>query len=80
VRALKALEAAGLIEMRWMMPAHTGRLTELSADARRLVGLWPTPRTSFDRLLAALEREADAGRLRRPGKRRSRLRGAQQRQ
>jgi predicted ArsR family transcriptional regulator len=54
-RSLKALEDAGLIEVRWVMPARAGRVVRVSAGARQLVGMWPNPETAFDRILAALE-------------------------
>lgn len=60
-RALKALELEGLIEVGWTMPAHGARVKRISGDARRLVGLWPTPESAFDRMIMALEAIAEHG-------------------
>lgn len=45
--------------MRWVMPAHAGRVKRVSAEARQLVGLWPTPETALDRMIAALDAIAE---------------------
>lgn len=54
-RALRALEAEGLIEVRWTMPQQGARVVRISGEARRVVGLWPSPETGLDRMIAALE-------------------------
>lgn len=59
MRALRALESDGLVEVRWVMPARAGRVTRVSGEARRLVGVWPTPDTALDRMIQALEAIAD---------------------
>jgi hypothetical protein len=54
VAAAKALAAAGYIEP---LTNHAGdivRITAISAEARRLAGLWPTPQGEWDRLLEQL--------------------------
>jgi hypothetical protein len=54
VAAAKALAAAGYIEP---LTNHAGdivRVTAISAEARRLAGLWPTPQGEWDRLLEQL--------------------------
>ena len=59
VVAAKALAAAGLIEP---LTNHAGdivRITAISAEARRLAGLWPTPQGEWDRLLEQLTVRAD---------------------
>jgi len=54
-RAARALEDEGLISVVWSMPARAARISGIDGRARRLVGLWPTPETAFDRIVAALE-------------------------
>ncbi|MCW2701747.1 MAG: uncharacterized protein JWQ45_3282 [Blastococcus sp.] len=52
--AAKALASAGYIEP---LTNHAGdivRITAISAEARRLAGLWPTPQGEWDRLLEQL--------------------------
>ncbi|RBY90618.1 hypothetical protein [Blastococcus sp. TF02A-26] len=54
VAAAKALASAGYIEP---LTNHAGdivRITAISAEARRLAGLWPTPRGEWERLLEQL--------------------------
>lgn len=59
-RALKALEAEGLVTVRWVMPSTHARVVEISGQARRLVGLWPpAPADGVERMFAALEAIAD---------------------
>src|SRR4051812_26966289 len=53
--AARALEADGYVELRLVMPAKAGRIVQISGEARRQVGLWPTPSTALDRMIAALE-------------------------
>jgi hypothetical protein len=51
IAAAKALASAGYIEP---LTNHAGdivRITAISAEARRLAGLWPTPQGEWDRLL-----------------------------
>ena len=58
VVAAKALASAGYIEP---LTNHAGdivRVTAISAEARRLAGLWPTPQGEWDRLLEQVEARA----------------------
>ena len=58
VVAAKALASAGYIEP---LTNHAGdivRITAISAEARRLAGLWPTPQGEWDRLLEQLDSRA----------------------
>jgi hypothetical protein len=58
VSAAKALAAGGYIEP---LTNHAGdivRITAISAEARRLAGLWPTPQGEWVRLLEQLEARA----------------------
>jgi hypothetical protein len=58
IAATKALAAAGYIEP---LTNHAGdivRITAISAEARRLAGLWPTPQGEWDRLLEQLTARA----------------------
>ncbi|HEY0560977.1 MAG TPA: hypothetical protein VGD03_11870 [Frankiaceae bacterium] len=59
VAAAKALASAGYIEP---LTNHAGdivRITAISAEARRLAGLWPTPQGEWDRLLEQLAARAE---------------------
>ena len=59
VAAAQALAAAGYIEP---LTNHAGdivRITAISAEARRLAGLWPTPQGEWDRLLEQLTARAE---------------------
>ena len=56
---LRALEAEGLITVKWLMGAGAARVPEISGDARRILGTWPTPATALDRMIAALEQVAE---------------------
>ena len=59
VVAAKALASAGYIEP---LTNHAGdivRVTAISAEARRLAGLWPTPQGEWDRLLEQLAARAE---------------------
>ena len=95
VAAAQALAAAGYIEP---LTNHAGdivRITAISAEARRLAGLWPTPQGEWDRLRRAadgpgrarptdVERQrwrafADAADGGRPGRRRAADVGADRR-
>ena len=58
IAAAQALAAAGYIEP---LTNHAGdivRITAISAEARRLAGLWPTPQGEWDRLLEQLTARA----------------------
>jgi hypothetical protein len=54
VAAANALAGAGYVET---LTNHV-RVTGVSAEARRLVGLWPTPQGEWDRLLEQLATRA----------------------
>ena len=59
IAAAKALVATGYAEA---LTNHSGdivRITGISAEARRLAGLWPTPQGEWDRLLEQLTTRAD---------------------
>ena len=59
VAAAKALAAAGYIEP---LTNHAGdivRITGISAEARRLAGLWPTPQGEWERLLEQAQTRAE---------------------
>ncbi|SEL11104.1 hypothetical protein SAMN04515665_108119 [Blastococcus sp. DSM 46786] len=58
IAAAKALASAGYIEP---LTNHAGdivRITAISAEARRLAGLWPTPQGEWERLLEQLAARA----------------------
>jgi hypothetical protein len=58
IAAAKALASAGYIEP---LTNHAGdivRVTAISAEARRLAGLWPTPQGEWERLLEQLTARA----------------------
>ncbi|WP_347057231.1 hypothetical protein ABC795_11020 [Blastococcus sp. HT6-30] len=59
IAAAKALASAGYIEP---LTNHAGdivRITAISAEARRLAGLWPTPQGEWERLLEQLIARAE---------------------
>jgi hypothetical protein len=59
IAAAKALVAAGYAEA---LTNHAGdivRITGISAEARRLTGLWPTPQSEWERLTEQLTARAD---------------------
>lgn len=59
IAAAKALASAGYIEP---LTNHAGdivRITAISAEARRLAGLWPTPQGEWERLLEQLAVRAE---------------------
>ena len=59
IAAAQALAAAGYIEP---LTNHAGdivRITAISAEARRLAGLWPTPQGEWDRLVEQLTARAE---------------------
>ncbi|MDZ5662361.1 hypothetical protein SFC79_11350 [Nocardioides sp. S-58] len=60
LKSLRVLEEAGLVELRLMMPAHAGRVTQISSRARQLVGQWPSEEQALERIIAALTAIADA--------------------
>jgi hypothetical protein len=58
IAAAQALATAGYIEP---LTNHNGdivRITAISAEARRLAGLWPTPQGEWERLLEQLSARA----------------------
>jgi hypothetical protein len=57
--AARALVAAGLVEVLTTYSGEIVRFTGISAEARRLAGLWPTPQTEWDRLLEQLAARAE---------------------
>lgn len=58
--SFRALEDAGMFEVRWMMGGgDSSRATHMSGEARKLVGLWPSPDSAADRLLAAIDQAAE---------------------
>src|SRR3954451_5539203 len=58
VSAAKALVDSGLVEALTNYAGDIVRFTAVSAEARRLAGLWPTPQGEWDRLLEQLEARA----------------------
>jgi hypothetical protein len=58
VSAAKALVDSGLVEALTNYAGEIVRFTAVSAEARRLAGLWPTPQGEWDRLLEQLEARA----------------------
>lgn len=59
MRAVRALEDAGLLTVRWTMPASGARVSTVSPRAKHLVGHWPSEEVALDRIVQALERIAD---------------------
>jgi hypothetical protein len=59
--AVRALARGGYVEeMRASMSSKAGsRIKQVSAEAYRAVGAWPSPDTAADRLLAALQAAVD---------------------
>lgn len=54
--AAHALDDAGLIRMAWVGGGGLqSQALKISAEARRLAGVWPTPETALDRMVTALE-------------------------
>jgi hypothetical protein len=49
--AARALASAGYLEVLTTYSGEIVRFTGISAEARRLAGLWPTPQGEWDRLL-----------------------------
>lgn len=60
-RALHRLEGE-YVEMRWLMrgPGELGRIVDVSPDARRVVGQWPSGESLADRVLAELDDRVEA--------------------
>jgi hypothetical protein len=57
--AARALVAAGYVEALTNYAGEIVRFTGISAEARRLAGLWPTPQGEWDRLLDQLTARAE---------------------
>jgi len=55
VGAANALATAGYVQALTNHAGEIVRFTAVSAEARRLTGLWPTPQGEWERLLAQLE-------------------------
>ena len=58
VAAARALVSAGYVEALTTYSGEIVRFTGISAEARRLAGLWPTPQGEWDRLLEQLAARA----------------------
>jgi DNA-binding MarR family transcriptional regulator len=58
VAAARALVAAGYVEALTNYAGEIVRFTGISAEARRLAGLWPTPQGEWERLLEQLAARA----------------------
>ncbi|RFU19694.1 hypothetical protein [Geodermatophilus marinus] len=58
VSAARALVAAGYVEALTNYAGEIVRFTGITAEARRLAGLWPTPQGEWDRLLEQLAARA----------------------
>jgi hypothetical protein len=56
--AARALVAAGYVEALTTYAGEIVRFTGISAEARRLAGLWPTPQGEWERLLEQLAARA----------------------
>jgi hypothetical protein len=56
--AARALAAAGYVEVLTTYSGEIVRFTGISAEARRLTGLWPTPQGEWERLLGQLRTRA----------------------
>ena len=59
VAAAKALMSAGYVEALTNYAGEIVRFTGISAEARRLAGLWPTPQGEWDRLVEQLTARAE---------------------
>src|SRR5215210_7150465 len=57
--AARALVSAGYVEALTNYAGEIVRFTGISAEARRLAGLWPTPQEAWDRLLEQLTARAE---------------------
>ncbi|MGY1712558.1 hypothetical protein ACI8AC_23910 [Geodermatophilus sp. SYSU D00758] len=58
VSAARALVAAGYVEALTNYAGEIVRFTGITAEARRLAGLWPTPQGEWERLLEQLAARA----------------------
>jgi len=58
VSAANALATSGFVEVLTNHAGEIVRFTAVSAEARRLTGLWPTPQGEWERLLEQLEARA----------------------
>jgi hypothetical protein len=58
VAAARALESAGYVAVLTTYSGEIVRFTGISAEARRLAGLWPTPQGEWDRLMEQLTARA----------------------
>lgn len=56
--AARSLASAGLVEVLTTYSGEIVRFTGISAEARRLAGVWPTPQGEWDRLLEQLRARA----------------------
>jgi hypothetical protein len=56
--AARALAAAGYVEVLTTYSGEIVRFTGISAEARRLAGLWPTPQSEWERLVEQLSARA----------------------
>lgn len=62
-RALIHLDAGGYIDGIWTSRVgakHLARVARVSPEARRIVGLWPSPDTAYERIVQTLEHIAEA--------------------
>jgi hypothetical protein len=57
--AARALADAGYVQVLTTYSGEIVRFTGVSAEARRLAGLWPTPQGEWDRLLEQLAARAE---------------------
>jgi hypothetical protein len=57
--AARALVSAGYVEALTNYAGEIVRFTGISAEARRLTGLWPTPQGEWDRLVEQLTARAE---------------------
>jgi hypothetical protein len=57
--AARALAAAGYVQVLTTYSGEIVRFTGISAEARRLAGLWPTPQGEWERLLEQLSARAE---------------------
>ena len=57
--AARALVSAGYVEALTNYAGEIVRFTGISAEARRLAGLWPTPQGEWDRLVEQLTARAE---------------------
>ena len=59
IAAAKALAETGYVEPLTNHAGEIVRITGISAEARRLTGLWPTPQSEWERLTEQLAARAD---------------------